>query len=212
MTEQANFWKGEFGDDYIGRNNSPSLMASNLFLFGQILSKCPKMPASFLELGPNIGMNFRALSLLSPDCDFYGVEVNQSAFDQLIQAGARGENCSIESFATDERFDFVFTKGALIHLNPESLDETYKKMAEASSQYVLICEYFSPSPVAIEYRGHGEKLFKRDFGGEFLASSEDFRQISDGFASSRSTFPQDNVTWSLFERVVDSVKIPSRLS
>ena len=72
MTEQANFWKGEFGDDYIGRNNFPSLMASNLFLFGQILSKCPKMPASFLELGPNIGMNFRALSLLSPDCNFLG--------------------------------------------------------------------------------------------------------------------------------------------
>ena len=83
-------------------------------------------------------------------------------------------------------------------------------MAEASSQYVLICEYFNPSPVAIDYRGHGERLFKRDFGGEFLASSEDFRQISDGFASSRSTFPQDNVTWSLFERVMDSVKIPSR--
>jgi len=92
------------------------------------------MPASFLELEPNIGMNFRALSLLSSDCDFYGVEVNQSAFDQLIQAGARGENSSIESFDTDERFDFVFTKTVLIHLNPESLDETYKKMAEASSQ------------------------------------------------------------------------------
>jgi spore coat polysaccharide biosynthesis protein SpsF len=200
-TEQSKFWEGQFGGDYIGRNQSPELLASNLYLFGQVLSRCSLKPTSFLELGANIGMNYAALSLLIPKCAFYGVEVNALAFDALLARGARGENSSIEAFSSDEKFDFCFTKGVLIHLNPESLAGTYKKLGSASKRYVMICEYFNPSPVAIEYRGNVGKLFKRDFGAEFLEANPDFLQISDGFSSSRATFPQDNLTWQLFERV-----------
>lgn len=199
-TEQSSFWEGQFGDDYIGRNQSPGLLASNLYLFGQVLGRCSPKPASFLELGANIGMNYSALNLLSPECYFYGVEVNTLAFETLLSRGAQGENCSIESFSPKEKFDFVFTKGVLIHLNPASLAETYKKIGSASKRFVMICEYFNPSPVEITYRGNRDKLFKRDFGGEFLDSNPDFKQISEGFASSRATFPQDDLTWQIFER------------
>ena len=200
MTEQSEFWKSEFGDDYIQRNQSKKLLASNLFLFGQIFSNCRPVPKSILELGANIGMNYKAVSLLSPDSSFLGVEVNAKALEELTSTGAQGLLSSIEDFAPTETYDFVFTKGVLIHLNPESLPDTYKKMAKASKKYVMICEYFNPTPVAISYRGHQDKLFKRDFAGEFLQTNPEFTQIADGFASHRAAFPQDDLNWTLFSR------------
>jgi pseudaminic acid biosynthesis-associated methylase len=200
MTEQSEFWKSEFGDDYIQRNQSKKLLASNLYLFGQIFSNCRPVPTSILELGANIGMNYKAVSLLSPDCSFLGVEVNEKALEELNSSGAQGLLSSIEDFKPTETYEFVFTKGVLIHLNPESLPETYKKMAKASKKYVMICEYFNPTPVAVSYRGHQDKLFKRDFAGEFLQTNAEFTQIADGFASQRAAFPQDDLNWTLFSR------------
>jgi len=46
-------------------------------------------------------------------------------------------------------------------------------MAVIADKYVLINEYFNPTPTEIVYRGHSAKLFKRDFAGEFLDSTED---------------------------------------
>jgi spore coat polysaccharide biosynthesis protein SpsF len=200
MTEQADFWGGSFGDDYIGRNDSSELLASNLSLFAQVLSHCDELPKSFLELGANIGMNYEAVSLLSPNCDFFGVEVNQKAFDVLVSKGARGAKVPLEDFSTSEKFEFVFTKGVLIHLNPDSLIDVYKKMGEFSSKFVFICEYFNPTPLSITYRGNENKLFKRDFGGEFLSHNSDFYLVAGGFASNRGAFPQDNLNWELFKR------------
>lgn len=60
-TEQENFWKGEFGDDYIARNKSKSLLAANLALFSEILKKTGPIQ-SVLELGCNVGMNLNSRS------------------------------------------------------------------------------------------------------------------------------------------------------
>jgi hypothetical protein len=35
-TPQEKFWAGDFGDEYIARNNHPQLFASNLALFSRI--------------------------------------------------------------------------------------------------------------------------------------------------------------------------------
>ncbi len=58
----------------------------------------------------------------------------------------------------------------LIHVNPEMLHIVYDKLYEASNRHILIAEYYNPSPVAIKYRGHEDRLFKRDFAGEMLES------------------------------------------
>ena len=194
---------GNFGEDYIARNNSDDFLASNLFLFGQVLSNFAKKPITCLELGANIGMNLKALNLLVPGCRYTGVEVNPTAFEELVRNGAEGYCSSIEDFETDLKYDLVFTKGVLIHLNPDSLLETYRKMASLSREYVMICEYFNPTPVGIDYRGHKDKLFKRDFAGEFLDANPGFDQISEGFISQRNIFSQDNVTWTLFRRTLN---------
>lgn len=200
-SEQTLFWRGEFGDRYINRNDSPNMVAANTALFADAFSRSGELPRTALELGANIGQNYLALKHLIPDLTFTGVEVNEAAFKRLRESGATAVNSSIEDFESSDVYDLVFTKLVLIHLNPESLDETYRKMGRLSSKFVLICEYFNPTPTQIEYRGHEERLFKRDFGGEFLSANPDFRLVSEGFASRRGAFPQDDVTWCLMRRV-----------
>ena len=64
----------------------------------------------------------------------------------------------------------------------------------------MIAEYFNPYPVRINYRGHKNKLFKRDFAGEFLKKTKKFKIIDYGFVYSKDKFPQDDLTWFLLKK------------
>jgi len=64
-TEQEAFWAGEFGTEYIQRNQGDQLLASNLAFFAKALSRAQGVD-SCIEFGANIGMNLRALRLLHP--------------------------------------------------------------------------------------------------------------------------------------------------
>jgi spore coat polysaccharide biosynthesis protein SpsF len=65
----------------------------------------------------------------------------------------------------------------------------------------LICEYYNPSPVTINYRGHKDRLFKRDFAGEFMDVYKDVELIDYGFSYRRDQkFPQDDITWFLLKK------------
>lgn len=136
-TDQEDFWAGEFGTQYIERNNGESLLASNLALFSKALGKCSKI-----------------------------------------------NSCII--------------KGVLIHLNPESLIDTYNKIVQSTSRYILIAEYYNPTPMSIPYRGNQNRLFKRDFAGEILDRYKDIHLLDYGFIYHRDiNFPQDDITWFL---------------
>ena len=70
-----------------------------------------------------------------------------------------------------------------------------------SKKYVLIGEYFNPSPTNINYRGNDDKLFKRDFADEFLSQNPDFKLINYKFHYKKTTsFSQDDITWFLMEK------------
>jgi hypothetical protein len=49
-------------------------------------------------------------------------------------------------------YDLVLTKGVLIHLDEEQLPAAYRALYEASSQYILICEYFAPKREMVTYQ------------------------------------------------------------
>lgn len=193
------FWAGQFGNEYIERNISDQLFASNLNFFSNILASCSGI-SSIMELGANIGMNIKALRMLSPDSKLHGVEINKVAFDRLSELECTAYNSAIEDFSISETFDLVFTKGVLIHIAPENLESVYSKMYELSNKYVLIGEYYNPSPVELTYRGNEGKLFKRDFAGDLLDKFSDLKLIDYGFAYNRGTFPQDDITWFLLEK------------
>jgi pseudaminic acid biosynthesis-associated methylase len=96
----------------------------------------------------------------------------------------------------------VLTKGVLIHINPDVLPKVYDKLVASSGRYLLVAEYYNPSPVAITYRGHFDRLFKRDFAGEILDSHPQMKLIDYGFAYHRDpSFPQDDLTWFLMEKM-----------
>jgi spore coat polysaccharide biosynthesis protein SpsF len=97
--------------------------------------------------------------------------------------------------------DLVLVKGVLIHLNPDVLASVYELLRAASSRYICIVEYYNPSPVTIPYRGHTDRLFKRDFAGELLARYPELRLLDYGFVyHGDPNFPQDDLTWFLLEK------------
>ena len=202
-TEQEQFWSGQFGNDYINRNKSSDLLASNIAFFARIIGQSKKIH-SVCEFGANIGMNLEALRTLLPQAELQAVEINQLACEKLrtLIGKENTHNCSITDFNSNATFDLSFTKGVLIHINPDHLQKAYEKIYESSHRYILVAEYYDPNPTDIKYRGHPNKLFKRDFAGELLDSYPDLSLINYGFAYHRDpTFPQDDISWFLLEKI-----------
>lgn len=200
-TNQEEFWAGEFGDSYIDRNKSSQLLASNIHFFSEILKECNNIN-SVLELGCNVGMNLKALKLLLPFSSLSGVEINETAYKELISIeGVKGYNQSIFDFNVSEENDFVFIKGVLIHINPDMLKVVYEKLYTSSKKYICIGEYYNPTPVALNYRGHNDKLFKRDFASEIMDQYQDLELVKYGFSYRKDPlFPQDDITWFLLKK------------
>jgi pseudaminic acid biosynthesis-associated methylase len=203
-TPQEAFWAGEFGNDYIGRNEAdPEGLAGNLAFFSRALARLRPGPESLCELGANIGLNLRALKLLFPRAHQTGVEINAAAVARLRRDGVGDEvvHESILDFVPARPCELAFVKGVLIHLHPDLLPEVYAKLAACSSRYVLIAEYYNRRPDEVPYRGHEGRLFRRDFGGEFMDACPDFRLADYGFSYHRDPRErQDDLTWFLFER------------
>lgn len=165
-TDQENFWSAEFGNQYIERNQSDQLFASNLAFFTRALKTCTSV-TSILEIGANIGMNMRALKWLLPTADLHAVEINNDAAQKLKDV-IPSDNITIGSileYEEEQRHELVFTKGVLIHISPDHLESVYKKMAQTSSKYVLIGEYYNPTPVSLDYRDTGTN-FSREISVE----------------------------------------------
>jgi spore coat polysaccharide biosynthesis protein SpsF len=201
-TEQENFWAGVFGTEYIKRNDSQELLASNLSFFSRTLSKAGALK-SCVEFGANIGMNLRAIKLLYPSIELSAVEINKDAAQELISfIGDHAVfNGSIFDYPIEKKSNLVLIKGVLIHINPDELKTAYGKIYDATNCNILICEYYNPSPVAIPYRGYSDRLFKRDFAGEMLDMYKDLELIDYGFAYHRDlAFPQDDINWFLMKK------------
>ncbi len=201
-TEQENFWAGDFGNEYITRNKSEEYLASNLNFFSKAFNQIGK-PASLIEFGANVGMNLKAIKLLFPVINLSGVEINQQAAKELASVIGKSNvyNGSILDYKPESTFDVSLIKGVLIHINPDMLPKVYEKLYQSSSKHILICEYYNPSPVTVTYRGHTDRLFKRDFAGEMFDLYPDLKLIDYGFCYKRDrSFPQDDVTWFLLEK------------
>lgn len=203
-TEQESFWAGQFGTEYTTRNQGAVLQAANLNFFTQVISRTRSV-RSALELGANRGLNLQALRTLLPDCELAGIEINHEASAIMEADGFRTYRGSILEFEPDALRDLVFTKGVLIHINPDALPKVYDLMHAASSRYVLVAEYYNPAPTEIPYRGHTGKLFKRDFAGELMERHPDLKLVDYGFLYRRDpVFPQDDITWFLMEKTTSA--------
>ncbi|MGL4771389.1 MAG: pseudaminic acid biosynthesis-associated methylase [Plesiomonas shigelloides] len=200
QTEQEQFWAGEFGDNYIGRNESEALLYSKVAMWSKMLRSAHSV-RSVRELGCNIGLNLLALKRMQPSLALSGIEINPVAAEQARQLDVAQITCgTILDEIQDEPVDLTFTAGVLIHINPDQLDNVYRNLVNNSRRYVLVAEYYNPSPTAIMYRGHADRLFKRDFAGD-LIEKYGMKLVDYGFVYKRDNWaPQDDITWFLLEK------------
>ena len=201
-TEQDVFWAGDFGTEYIKRNQGSNLLASNLNFFINAL-RYTRNVKSAIEFGANIGMNLHALRLLYPSMDLHAIEINSNAaieLKKIIPVKNIYQN-SILDWNPSKKLDLAIIKGVLIHINPDQLNHVYDKLVNATSKYLLVAEYYNPVPVAIPCRGHEDRLFKRDFAGEIMQQHPEMKLLDYGFVYRLDNdFPQDDITWFLLEK------------
>lgn len=200
-TAQEKFWAGKFGDDYINRNFDSKIIAGNINLFSKILTNTKDIN-SIIEYGPNVGLNLIALKTLLPQSKLSGVEINEKAVKILSEnKDIDVHHKSILEFKSRAKWDFVLIKGVLIHINPDELKSVYSLLYKTSKKYICIVEYYNPKPVALDYRGNKDKLFKRDFAGEMLNEYKDLKLTDYGFSYHLdNNFPQDDLNWFLLEK------------
>ncbi|MBB1073514.1 pseudaminic acid biosynthesis-associated methylase [Rhodoferax sp. 4810] len=201
-TEQEAFWHGDFGNHYVDRNRGDKLIAANLAFLCKVISRTQTLN-TIIEFGSNIGLNLIALKQLLPDAKLSAVEINQKAATELKKAlpAVDLHQTSILTFQANKTWDLVLTRGVLIHIHPDKLPAVYDLMYQCAARYVLVAEYYNPEPVEIVYRGHTNKLYKRDFAGEMLARFPNLRLIDYGFLYRHDpNFPGEDSNWFLMEK------------
>lgn len=205
-TDQESFWKSEFASGYILRNNIDDKVCnipSRMNLFKEVFKSTNNIKSA-IEFGSNIGLNILALKELQPSLNLTALEINPKACEALKSIpGIKTINKSILDAAplTLGKHDITFTCGVLIHINPEKLDKAYNLLYQCSNKYILVAEYYNPTPVMIPYHGKDNVLFKRDFAGDLLDKYPDLTLVSYGFKYRRdNNFPLGDITWFLLSK------------
>lgn len=198
-TEQELFFEGDFGTEYTVRNQVLPEMRQPFF--AKVLERTDGV-RTICELGANRGHNLEAISNLSNKFELTGVEINKTAIEELKKIPKINTiQSSIQDLNPKQKFDLCFTCGVLIHINPNDLPLIYQKIYDISSRYILINEYFNPVPVEVNYRGHSNKLFKRDFASEVIDQFKNKISVIDyGFLWKRLNPAWDNTSWFLMEK------------
>lgn len=177
-------------------------MEARTVLFSRALKLVKDEVRDIIELGSNRGVNMLALRRLLPDARLTAVELNLHAFRELQAIpGLAAIHSSLYDVEETRQFDLALTCGVLIHLNPDKLGEAYDKLYNLSKRYVLVCEYYNPTPVEVSYRHKEGVLFKRDFAGEMLDRFPSLKLLDYGFCYHRDKdCPVDDLTWFLMRK------------
>lgn len=201
-TETLNFWKEEYRDDYMKKNAEfDSVLGVEAW---KLMVKNTQSISSIVECGCNIGRNIDFLKQINPDYDISAIDVNEKAINFVKEKYnisdsfiGRIEDASFKN----NKYDLAFTMGVLIHVHPDELLATAKKVVDMSKKYVLIGEYFNRTPTMIPYQGKENLLFKRDFGKYFLENF-DLEVIDYGFLWGYyyDVAGFDDFTWWLFKK------------
>lgn len=204
-TEQEAFWSGGFGDAYTDRNDGNAILRSNMIFWGGILKRTGPLNSCF-EIGCNKGLNLDAIKTFLPSCQTAGLEINARAAKECAEKRHQVFEGSILSTPPAVNISYSMAElsiafHVLIHINPTDLSTAYELLYELSKRFILISEYFNPVPVAIPYRGHENRLFKRDFAGELWAQYPSLKLVDYGFVWSKDPVaPKDDTNWFLFEK------------
>jgi pseudaminic acid biosynthesis-associated methylase len=202
-TPQEEFWSDKITESY-ARDNSNFDETLGLIAWEKILSKVNNSDiSSYLECGSNIGRNIGFLSRLLPSASASIIELAKAPYEKCLREFKIDQSFlgPLKNATFNRQFDFVFSSGVLIHIQPDDLLNSMKRMFELSSRYIMIAEYFNRTPVMVSYHGEDDRLFKRDFGKLFVENFD--CKIVDygflwGFEFDSAGF--DDVTYWVFEK------------
>ncbi len=192
MSSQLDRWKGEFGEAYTRRNVVD--WRSRVDGFRQMI---PSGTISVCEIGANVGHNLRAIREFVPSV--HGCEPNKYARDIARETDRTVCGCSVYDLGIWHRrmkYDLVFTSGVLIHVPPERLNEALTNIHSVAARHILAVEYDSQEDVAVEYRGHEDMLWKRNYGAHYTRLFPDLKLIDVGTAPAGF----ENATYWLLEK------------
>ena len=201
-TSHETLWKGSFGNEYTVRNrHGEEMIACRVGNLARCLARADYISSS-LEIGSNIGYNEIALQRLYPDIKMDVVEINKYAADECAKIkNVSVYNTSVYDFTTENRYDLTFVNGVLIYIDLDKLAKVYESLYTYSKKYILIVEYYNPTPVDVKYRGLDGQMCKRDFAGEMLDKYSDLNLLDYGFIYHRDkAFPMDDFNWFLLEK------------
>lgn len=192
MNEQEKFWRGSFGDEYTKRNRVS--VEQRVPFWRRIIENT--RARSVLDVGTNAGWNLLALRHIDPSIRLVGIDVNATAVAEARSHGLDVRHTSIDA-GLEECFDLVCTSGVLIHVAKADLTNTMEKVITASRLWVLAVEYWAPRDEEVQYRGHGDRLWKRPYGKIYrdlgLFDADGGGRDADGF---------DNCQWWLMMKDV----------
>lgn len=205
-TPQLTAWQGQFGDQYIGRNNyDQARLPFGVRAWDRMLGQ--RYPIrSALEVGCNVGLNLWFLrQLWDQSTELYAVEPNGKALEtlrnqSLFSVTNTWQGNALNLPLDDNSVDLVFTSGVLIHIHPDDLPRAVDEIFRVSRRYILCSEYFSREPVELPYHGQAGLLFKRDFGRYYLSRFPALRVVDYGFLWEQEFQGFDDLTWWLFEK------------
>lgn len=210
MENLTELWRGEFGDQYHDRCRPTHIeINKRILMMRRVFALIPNeiAPKVFLEVGAGSGANLAAIDAIyeneKRERVLMAVEPNASA-REIIPHILHADVQLLDDVATkitlpDECADMVFTSGVLIHIpDPDLLTvmgEIYR--CTKPGRFIMCAEYFSPSPRAIQYRGH-EALWARDYGSIWLDNFS-VKCVGYGFEWKKTT-GLDNITWTLLTK------------
>ncbi len=202
MTHQLKIWEGQFGQDYTNRNAIDWRIV--LPAFRQMLEGLAVQSA--LEIGCKRGHNLVALAeILGEDSEVVGVEPNRYARELARASSIKVSVLNGHSFDLpfkDGYFDLVFTAGVLIHISLENLPSALSEVYRVSKRYILAIEYFAEQETALEYRGHNDLLWKRNFLAHYQSQFAGLMLVRSGYWGPEHGF--DRTQWWLLEKHMGS--------
>ncbi len=199
-TEQEKFWNSSFGNKYTQRTVENKFFTTRVKMWSDILSHANDIKSVF-EIGSNMGRNMDVINfLLNKKISTNGIDINKKAVILANKNKHKVRNISVLDYSPKKKFDMSISCGVMIHINPNYLNKVYEVLYKSSKKYILISEYFNPKPVTVKYRGHTDRLFKRDFAKE-IQKKYKLKLIDYKFMwSNDNIYPCDDTTWFLFKK------------
>jgi pseudaminic acid biosynthesis-associated methylase len=198
ISEQLTVWQGEFGKAYTDRNAPDWHVRTPAF--SAMLEGLPIRRV--LEVGCNRGHNLQSvLEVLGEEAEIFGVEPNAYALKLARASSAWTFPVPGNAFDLpfkDNYFDLVFTVTVLIHIGPDQLPVALREVERVSGRYILVAEYFSEEDTTIEYRGHSDLLWKRNFLRHYQMQFPGLKLVRKGYWNIEEGF--DRTHWWLLEK------------